>query len=235
MIRGLYKLARNSGEVASLSAHVVHAKDEFFYAYGFDIDLKHVPHMGEDRGDAIAVYAAVVLKDGSRDLEVMSVSDVEKVRSVSKTGKSGPWVQWWDEMARKTVMRRMLKRVPMSEDVERAIERDNAFYEMERRRNEPPAIQGPANTAEVIDYGTEAGWGSTAIDHDHETGEIQSEGDDGDQEEDATGEPEAEETSEPEQQEEGAAVSTPTADKPQATKAKPAAAKGGANSNLFPE
>ena len=54
----------------------------------------------------------------------MTVQEIEKVRSVSKTGKSGPWVQWWDEMAKKTVIHRLAKRVPTSSDIEALINRD---------------------------------------------------------------------------------------------------------------
>jgi hypothetical protein len=59
-----------------------------------------------------------VLKDGSQLLEVMSLEEIEKVRKVSRAANNGPWVSWWGEMARKTVMRRLSKRLPMSTDLE---------------------------------------------------------------------------------------------------------------------
>lgn len=148
MIRGLYKLARNSKEIAVLAAHVVYEKDDFFFSYGFETELKHAPYLGEDRGRPVAVYACATTKDGERDVEVMSVGDVNKIRDCSKTFKkngTGPWKDFWDEMARKTVMRRLLKRLPMSEEVERAIDRDNAFYEMEQRRlSSPEVVESPS-------------------------------------------------------------------------------------------
>lgn len=143
MIRGLYKLARNSGEIGTVAAHVVYERDTFEFSYGFDLHLRHIPHLSEDRGRPVAVYAAATLKDGERDLEVMSVQEVERVRAVSRSKGAGPWTQWWDEMARKTVARRLLKRLPVSEDVERAIDRDNAFYNVEQQRQQAPALAAP--------------------------------------------------------------------------------------------
>ena len=63
-------------------------------------------------------------------------ADVEKVRASSKAGKFGPWVEWWDEMAKKTVIRRMAKRLPSSADVDQVFESDNeasGFVQVERK------------------------------------------------------------------------------------------------------
>ena len=92
------------------------------------------PKLGTDRGPIIGAYAVAETKDGERSLEVMDKVAVEKVRAASRSKDSGPWVQWWDEMARKTVLRRLSKRLPLSEELERVIERDNALYDMEARR-----------------------------------------------------------------------------------------------------
>lgn len=136
MVGGILKKIRNSGELASISAHVVYDKDHFDYELGDDESIKHKPFLGEDRGKPIAVYAIAKTKDGAVYREVMSVGDVEKVRGASRAGKSGPWVQWWDEMARKTVIRRIAKRLPSSADLDSVIESDNeasGFVQIERR------------------------------------------------------------------------------------------------------
>jgi recombination protein RecT len=139
MVRGIRKLAFNSGQLKLLDAFCVHANDAFSYEFGFEPTVTHKPpKFGSDRGPIIGVYAVAETKDGERSLEVMDKAAVEKVRAVSRSKDSGPWVQWWDEMARKTVLRRLAKRLPLSEELERAIERDNALYEVEARRQ----IQG---------------------------------------------------------------------------------------------
>lgn len=122
MIAGVLKKIRQSGEVSKISAQVVYENDHFVVAYGFDEDVTHnPPPLDKPRGKPIGAYATAVLKDGSRLLEVMSFEEIEKVRSVSRSGKGGPWAQWWGEMARKTVMRRLSKRLPMSSDLEEEV------------------------------------------------------------------------------------------------------------------
>lgn len=119
MIAGILKKIRQSGEVAKISAQVVYENDHFVVSYGFDEDVEHSPPaLNKPRGEAIGAYATAVLKDGSRLLEVMSLEEIEKVRAVSRSGNNGPWKTWWGEMARKTVMRRLSKRLPMSTDLE---------------------------------------------------------------------------------------------------------------------
>jgi recombination protein RecT len=125
MIAGILRKVRQSGEVSRVSAQVVYQEDEFVWRLGFDEDVTHVPPpLDQPRGKAIGAYATAVLKDGSRLLEVMSLEEIEKVRAVSRAKGNGPWVSWWGEMARKTVMRRLSKRLPMSTDLVDDFDRD---------------------------------------------------------------------------------------------------------------
>lgn len=124
MVGGILKKIRNSGELASISAQVVYENDKFEYELGDDERISHKPFLGADRGQAIACYAIAKTKDGAIYREVMSVSDVEKVRAASRAGKFGPWADWWDEMAKKTVIRRLAKRLPSSADVDQVMAND---------------------------------------------------------------------------------------------------------------
>ena len=136
MVGGILKKIRNSGELASISAQVVYDKDHFEYELGDDERIVHKPFLGEDRGRAIACYAIAKTKDGAIYREVMSVADVEKVRASSKAGNTGPWVHWWDEMAKKTVIRRIAKRLPSSADLDQLLNHDNevaGFVQVERK------------------------------------------------------------------------------------------------------
>jgi hypothetical protein len=56
---------------------------------------------------------------------VMTVEEIEKTRAVSRSKDDGPWVQWWGEMARKTVAKRHAKVLPMSNDARAALARDD--------------------------------------------------------------------------------------------------------------
>ena len=135
MVGGILKKIRNSGELASISAQVVYDKDHFDYELGDDERIVHKPFLGKDRGSPIAVYGIAKTKDGAIYREVMSVDEVEQVRKVSRASGNGPWVQWWGEMAKKTVIRRLAKRLPSSADVDSVLESDNeasGFVQIER-------------------------------------------------------------------------------------------------------
>ena len=125
MIGGILKKIRNSGELASISANVVYQRDQFDYALGDDERIMHKPHLGEDRGQPIAVYAIARTKDGAIYREVMSVAEVEKIRRSSRAADAGPWVNHWGEMSRKTVIKRLAKRLPSSADLDQVIASDN--------------------------------------------------------------------------------------------------------------
>ncbi len=137
MLGGMLKKVRNSGEIAKISVQVVYSLDEFDYSLGDDDRLTHKPAMG-DRGEPIAAYAIAWLRNGERYCEVMSRDQIEKVRSVSRAKNNGPWRDWWDEMARKTVFRRLAKWLPQSTDLQQVLEHDNENYDL-TEQPKPPA------------------------------------------------------------------------------------------------
>lgn len=119
--KGLLKLARNSGQISTVYSRVVREKDVFKYAYGIKDVLKHVPSLDPDPGMVTHVYAVAKLKDGGVQFEVMSTHEIEAIRKRSKAGQSGPWVTDWDEMAKKTTIRRLSKTLPASVELARAV------------------------------------------------------------------------------------------------------------------
>src|SRR6185312_7410463 len=126
MFGGIQKRIRNSGEVASVQAHVIYEKDHFIIRRGLNETIEHTPLFPGDRGQAIGAYAIAKFKNGSDPVfEVMDREEIEKVRSVSRAAKNGPWVQWWDQQARKTVFKRLAKWLPMDADVDELIRRDD--------------------------------------------------------------------------------------------------------------
>lgn len=157
MIAGVLKKLRQSGEIAKISAQVVYENDEFVWTLGFDEDVTHnPPKLSEPRGKAIGAYATAVLKDGSRLLEVMSLEEIEKVRNVSRAKGNGPWVQWWGEMARKTVMRRLSKRLPMSTDLVEEMDRDETMVIDHQPQPEQPAEAAVFSKLDVLEQYIEA-------------------------------------------------------------------------------
>lgn len=117
--RGLLKLARRSGKILEVAAHVVHENDEFDYAYGLESRLTHKPAMG-DRGKMIAAYAYAKLDGGGQVFEVLSGDEIRKVQSSSRGGSV--WQQWPEAMWRKTAFRRLAKWLPLEVDDERGFD-----------------------------------------------------------------------------------------------------------------
>lgn len=118
--RGMIDLARRSGQIISLTARTVHQNDTFGYSYGLDETVTHKPADG-DRGPMTHVYAVAKLKDGGVQFEVMSRADIEAIKKQSKSGTNGPWVSHFEEMAKKTVIRRLFKYLPVSIEIQRAV------------------------------------------------------------------------------------------------------------------
>lgn len=124
--KGLIDLVRRSGNVSSIYAHEVCQRDEFDYCYGLKKDLQHKPAEG-DRGQVTHYYACYHLKDGAYDFVVMTKAEVEAYRDkYSKAAKFGPWVDNFDEMAKKTLIRRLVKYMPISIEVAEQLSRDDA-------------------------------------------------------------------------------------------------------------
>lgn len=136
MIGGILKLVRNSGEIASIDAQVVYEQDAFKYRPGIDEVPVFEPDWFADRGAMKGAYAVARMKDGSAYVEVMSMKQIDQVRQVSRSRDSGPWKAWPDEMARKTVLRRLAKRLPSSTDLDGALDADDELFQ-------PPVQQPP--------------------------------------------------------------------------------------------
>jgi recombination protein RecT len=119
MIGGLRKIAAEHG--VALASYIVREKDTFDYQLGFEPSIRHQPpKLGDERGEIIGVYAAAIDSLGQRYLEVLTVAEVQKVRNVSRAKDRGPWVDWYDEMARKTAARRLFKQLALPDLSERA-------------------------------------------------------------------------------------------------------------------
>lgn len=118
--RGMIDLARRSGQIISISARTVREGDDFHYEYGLNEDLKHTPKADES-APITHVYAVARLKDGGVQFEVMTFNQIESVRKQSKAGDNGPWKTHWEEMAKKTVIRRLFKYLPVSIEIQQAV------------------------------------------------------------------------------------------------------------------
>lgn len=122
--KGLIDLAYRSGEVSIIQAKVVYENDEFTYSFGLEPVLKHIP-AASDRGSPTYVYAMFRTKEGGFGFDVMSMDAVRRfAQQYSKTFASGPWQTNFEEMAKKTVLKKVLKYAPLKSDFLRGMSLD---------------------------------------------------------------------------------------------------------------
>lgn len=186
MVAGILKKVRNSGELATINAHVVRENDS--YRSWVDEKGEHFTHEKSrgERGGPIYTYAYAITKDGGFYFEELTEADIQAIKNVSRSGNGGPWGgAFADEMRRKSAIRRLSKRLPMSTDVEETIRRDDELFEPDPQAQQPAAATPPpASVAEeqqtgksrpkalrkVVDQARQGMDGPTTIDSD--TGEI---------------------------------------------------------------
>lgn len=118
--KGLIDLARRSGQVNRISAHIVYENEPFEMEFGTSEVLEHKPLPPSQRGPRKGVYAVAVLKDGSTHFEWLWEEEVQKVKAQSKASQFGPWVTHEEEMIRKTAIRRLVKYLPLSVELAKA-------------------------------------------------------------------------------------------------------------------
>ena len=123
---GLLHIAQSAGVIKWGQCKLVHASDQY-ETLGLDKAPAHkyAPFATPDeRGPVIGGYCTVKTADGDYLTEEMSYAEIEEIRKVSKAGSSakGPWVNFWSEMARKTIVKRAYKYWPRADRLDNAVD-----------------------------------------------------------------------------------------------------------------
>lgn len=168
--RGLMELARRSGSIQKIVARRVREDEQFEVLQGTEERIAH-GYKRDSKAPVVAYYAVAtyVAKNADGDLvdftqfEVMDMDEIEAIRSRSKAKDNGPWVTDYDEMAKKTVVRRLCKYLPLTPVAAEAIALDGEdalgkkpsygfdFSEVIEPGMEPKRIEDPVSVAETID------------------------------------------------------------------------------------
>jgi recombination protein RecT len=145
MYRGILKHALAHPDVLSVDAEVVCEKDAFRLVRGSSPSLVHEPdYATEDRGRVIGVYAVAYLREGPAKFAFISTQRIEDIRARAGA-ESGPWVTDWDEMAKKTAIKNLLKTLP------RRTERDDVLRRVAELDDRiASGAERPAHEAEVV-------------------------------------------------------------------------------------
>lgn len=144
MASGLQDMVFRTGKVVRLESRVVHANDTFDLDYGSESSIIHKPRL-KDRGEVVGVYAIAHFR--GNDGQLVEWMDRDEVDAIMRRSKSwdkikdepqGPWKTDYSEMARKTVMRRIIKYLPQE-----VLSRDQDEGEDEALTIEGELTQGP--------------------------------------------------------------------------------------------
>lgn len=117
MVDGVLKRARQSNQIDVIAGKAVFDGDQF--DYWMDENGEHINYKPKfvGRGDFILAFAFAKLKTGELVVEVMPKEEIERVRAASKGGDSGPWKDWYDRMAVKSVLHRLARRLPNASEL----------------------------------------------------------------------------------------------------------------------
>lgn len=144
--RGVIRMVTKPGsEVLSLEARVVKEGDEFRYNLGTDAFVDHVPALDPGRSARATTHAYAVarLRNGSTIPDVEDRAGIERVQKRTTKSSKSPWATDWDEMAKKTMIKRLAKVLPVRPDVRTILMREDEFEDVPT----PPALpDGPTRT-----------------------------------------------------------------------------------------
>lgn len=117
--KGLIKIATDSGAILWARADVVYEQDRFTYHGPARVPDHEADPFRADRGTIVGCYCIAKTKDGDILTEVMPIAELEKIRDKSMAyakKKSGPWVDWFGQMAKKAVIKRASRTWPYTDD-----------------------------------------------------------------------------------------------------------------------
>lgn len=140
--KGLIALALRSGEIKNIRAELVCQNDIFSWDNGI---VSHKVDWFKPRGKILAVYSHVRKTNDVDDYEVMTLEEVQNIQKRSKAGQSGPWITDFNEMAKKTVIRRHTKRLTLSPEFNDALIKDD-----DKLDELHPSTQSPYSMQELM-------------------------------------------------------------------------------------
>ena len=162
--KGMIELLRRSGQLKDIYAYPVYENDEFDIVYGLNRYLIHKPNF-EDRGNVKGYYAVAILKDDTKAFYYMTKKEVEEYRNkFSKSAKSSksPWTTDFDAMAEKTVLKKMLKYLPVSTEYLESMTKDENTYKYDEKEKQVEVkdvniVNEEIEEAEVVKYDENTG------------------------------------------------------------------------------
>lgn len=155
--KGLIDLAYRSGDVEIIQANIVYENDTFEMEYGLNPKLRHIPAKG-DRGNPVQAYAIFKTRSGGYGFEADTIENIRNFAMArSKTYNEGPWQTDFEEMCKKTVLKRALKYAPMKTEFVKAVVQDESVKTEISEDMYEVTNEAEDNGIEVISVTTEEG------------------------------------------------------------------------------
>lgn len=117
---GLLHLAQATGAIKWGQCKLVYSNDTY-ESNRLDSAPTHKYNTFGDRGTVVGGYCTIKTPDGDYLTEEMSLAEIKATEATSKA-KNGPWKNFWEEMARKTIVKRASKYWPRRERLDAAID-----------------------------------------------------------------------------------------------------------------
>lgn len=127
--KGMIDLVYRNEQVQTIQAQIVYENDFFDYELGLDAKLIHKPTL-QERGEMKLVYSLFKLKNGGYGFEVLSKKEIvhhAERYSAGLNSSYSPWRTNFEEMAKKTAIKKMMKFAPLKADVLRALATDETI------------------------------------------------------------------------------------------------------------
>lgn len=140
--RGLIHLAVSSGSIEWGQAKLVHQKDSYKNNGVSQAPTHDYNAFSKDRGAVIGAYCVANTKSNDYLVEEMSLEDLLKIRDCSEAFKAGhgPWIEWEQEMMKKTVIKRASKVWPKAQRLDTAIQHLNEVNDEGINFDDPKTI-----------------------------------------------------------------------------------------------
>ncbi|MES2210937.1 MAG: recombinase RecT [Chloroflexota bacterium] len=151
--RGVIRLVtKPPSDVVSLEARVVKEGDDFSYELGTEAAVHHIPNLLPGRSEKATthVYAIARLKNGSSIPDVEDRAGIERIQKRGRGSAFSPWATDWDEMAKKTIIKRIAKVLPVRPEIRSILVREDEFGGPDEPEERPePASRGRSRASRL--------------------------------------------------------------------------------------
>lgn len=131
--RGLCDMAIREGIAIRFSSDIVRKNDTFVWQNGELVEHTPFGWDDEERGEIVGVWVRAYLPSREHTDMRMSKKDIEKIRSKSQN-PNGVWREWYEEMMKKSCLKRLFKTMQNTPSMSEALAEDNKEFVLDEQR-----------------------------------------------------------------------------------------------------